>query len=227
MTLDNKITKKRVLNHLEYDFYKYILILIVSVALFIFAFYMINRTRDTEDVKLFVSGYSKKEYAFDSQALSALKKDGDRRILSVKSDFFSVTDGDFLMKFQANGVLQADILIVGETVLKQFGAGLVNLDDYILSLILPDGFEAEFYSDGGGNRRGLRVDTLKNVSSAYSFIPPVNDEEEAGGEDDYTRDTKFYLVINAKSRNIGSYSEKKSGGQQTFAVARTFLDCFG
>lgn len=224
--MDNRVTKERVANHLEYDWFKYLLILVASIALFVFVFIMINKTRDVEDIRVFASAYAKKEYAFSGKAMQALQSGGDNRIREVELNYYDVKDSSYIMQLQSNGVMSSDILIVGETVLKQFGSGLLTLNDEILARMLPDGFIPELYRDESGAARAVRVDTLKNVSEALVFSYEGEKPDDAE-EDDFTYDTKFYLAVNAKSKNIGEYGTKGvAGNYQTFTVASTFFTCF-
>lgn len=223
--MDNKVTKKRIVEHLEYDWFKYLLILAASIALFVAVFVLINRTRDVEDIRVFASAYSKKEYDFSSKAVSALKEEGDSRILDVDMTFYDVRDSSYLIQLQSNGVLNSDILILGENVIKQFGSGLLVLSDEVLQLMLPQDFAAQYYADASGNVRGIRVDTLKSVGSALVF-DYTGEKPPDAQEDDFTYDEKFYLAINSKSKNIGRFAAKGGDNYQTFSVAKTFFTCF-
>lgn len=166
--MDNKVTPKRINDHLEYDWYKYLIILIAIVVVFYFVFSQINRTRDYEDVAIFVSCYASDANRFEERVKTQMgtqsykeasaSKYGDdvlREISIETQDPLSSTYGTML---QTHGMVSSDILIVSKSVLGGYGNGFVQLTDELLEdYLLPDVADEE--AEGG--RRKMRIDELE------------------------------------------------------------------
>ena len=72
--MDNKVTKKRISRHLEYDWYKYLIIIVLSIALCGYGFYMLNRTRAYEKLDIFISCYKSNEGTLAYDFYETIKK---------------------------------------------------------------------------------------------------------------------------------------------------------
>ena len=168
--MDNKITKKRINDHLEYDWYKYLIILIAGIALFVFIFSQINRTRDYEDVAFFISCYdSPNENRFDETVLGDMnsskydsEKYGESVLREVSIEIQDPLDSNYGTMLQTHGMITSDVLIVGKSILENSGGGAyVPLTDELLEkYLLPKGLERR-KEDGTKEKYDLTVDDLE------------------------------------------------------------------
>ncbi|MDR0425946.1 MAG: hypothetical protein LBH24_02120 [Clostridiales bacterium] len=247
--MDNKITKERIGVHLEYDWLKYILLLIAGIVIFYMIFSQINRTRDFEDINVFFSNYRQTVPTQNADYLNYLKtKYGDAYIREANINYQSPTGNEYSTLYSTHG-LTSDALVLGRSYMLGNGYGYMTLTPEILALILPEGTtEADYeyftyteadvengyaHKDLIGRRYGIRVDNLKNIgtdpkTAAFVFDPAALELE--GAEN---MDSEFYLCINPAGLNIGPYNQKAKNREryadclQTFYYAEYFLQTFG
>lgn len=147
--MDNKVTKQRINNHLEYDWYLYLLILIVAIVGSYFLFSQINRTRDYEDVTVFVSCYLENDHNFSGQVLSDMDSSryhtewknryGDAVLRDVAVEAQDPLGSEYMTLLQTHGMVTSDILIVGKSVLDASPNAFVELTDELLTeYLLPE-----------------------------------------------------------------------------------------
>ncbi|MDE6399107.1 MAG: hypothetical protein K2L51_07280 [Clostridiales bacterium] len=150
--MDNKVTKKRINDHLEYDWYKYLFILVACIVLFYFVFSQINRTRDYEDVNFFISCYDASENGFSDRVKSEMRSDGYRQnyksvfgenvLRTISFETQNPLDSTYFTMLTTHGEITSDILIVGKSVLENTGAGYLELTDELLTeYLLPKGLK--------------------------------------------------------------------------------------
>lgn len=251
--MDNKITSKRINDHLEYDWYKYLIILIVGIVLFYFIFSQINRTRDYEDVNIFVTCYDSGENGFASRVqreMNASTYDSARygeavlrSITFEPQDPLSETYGTML---QTHGMVSSDILIVGKSYLEGVGAGFVELTDELLNdYLLPKGLrdandvvydieidDLEYFTYVNGNysrRMGIKVSDFGKMSGSGCVFETdwrkiPSYREKYEGQEENLPDDEFYLVINPDSASIGKFGRKaKDENAQALYLINRFL----
>ncbi len=238
--MDNKITKKRINDHLEYDWYKYLIILVAGIVLFYFLFSQINRTRDYEDITFFISCYEaddngfsdrvKRDMASDDYKQNGQKKYGENVLRSLTLETQNPLDSNYITLLQTHGQISSDVLIVGKSILENAGPSYLELTDALLrDYLLPDGVQIEdldYYAiehDGRAYRMGIRVSDFSRLpfETDWRKIQSYKDKYDEMAEENQP-DTEFYLVINRSSVNIGPFGKKSKdkNAQTLFAVNR-------
>lgn len=244
--MDNKITKKRINDHLEYDWYKYLIIIIAGIALFVFVFSQINRTRDYEDVNFFISCYDYSENDFSNSAKTDFnkkeydaKKYGGNYLREISLELQSPLDGNYGTLLQTHGMITSDVLILGKSYLESTdGLGYVQLTDELLTdYLLPKELnlnidDLEYYeSKADGKKYGIKVSGFAEMNGEgrkfgmnWREISNLNDKYKDQPEDRQP-DTEFYLVINPSSVNIGKFGKGKSkdGNAQALYLINRFI----
>ena len=237
--MDNKITKKRINDHLEYDWYKYLIIIIACIVLVVFVFSQINSTRDYEDVQFFVSCYKSSNDSFAASAKSDMnnadkyseKTYGENVLLEINMEYQDPLGSEYGTLLQTHGMISSDVLIVGKSLLEQGGAtAYVELTDELLNdYLLPKdiktpsggvGFkqdDLEYYvSEHNGKRYGIKVSDFHRMTGTGAYftmdwrdISSYN-EKYKDLEAEQQPDDEFYLIINPSSVNIGKFGKGKS-----------------
>lgn len=94
--MDNKVTKKRIALHFEYDWLKYLLVIILSAFVMYMIFMQINITRDFERLEVFFSCYYNNDSSLSNDYLDAIRAEGDDVIrdatISYQRPWASTTD---------------------------------------------------------------------------------------------------------------------------------------
>lgn len=246
--MDNKVTKKRLNDHLEYDWFKYVIILIVSIVLGYFIFSQINANRDYETVDIFVSTYATYENKYESKTMQAMQdemdaKYGEHVIRQLSINAQDPLSNEYSTLFSTQGTISSDILIVGERMLKNVGLGYVPLTDELLTkYLLPDGvnigdleyYEHENETTKQKTRLGIRVDTFAKMGGKsgvfefdYKQIESYKEKYKDVTDPELLPDTKFYMVLNPNSLSIGEYGkEGKVEHKQALYCVNTFIDFY-
>lgn len=243
--MDNKVTKKRISVHLEYDWLKYIAILIASIFVWYFVFMQINVTRDFEKIEVFFSQYSTEGPDLSTDFISELNASGDDVIREVSVNYQSPRSTQtYGTLFQANQ-MTADIMILPKKYMKNFALYFREwTDEFAEYLFTPDEgenfafdpasleyytFETEdaAYTQYNGRRCGIRIDNLPGIAIENS--PFAFDYKKLDPETKEDNDTEFYLVICSSATNLGKYSknEKFRGYTHALRYVRWFLNRYG
>lgn len=166
--MDNKVTTKRINDHLEYDWYKYLIILIAVIVVFYFIFSQINSTRDYEDVAIFVSCYASDNNGFEERVKTQMgtttyRKEsapryGDDVLRTISIETQNPLSNTYGTMLQTHGMVTSDILVVGKKVLDGYGGGFVRLTDELLEDYLLPYVEDESVE---GGKRKMRIDELE------------------------------------------------------------------
>ncbi len=242
MRMDNKITKKRINDHLEYDWYKYLILLIVSVVACYFIFSQINRTRDYEDVTLFVSCYEAKNNDFSGRIMPEMETAtyreqyqstfGENVLREVAIETQDPLGENYGTMFQTHGMVTSDILVIGKTTLANSGRFVDLTDELLTNYLLPEGMEIDDFeyfelelSSGQKVRTGIKVSNLVHMPFVYDWNKVPSYKEKYGElEEDKQPDTEFYLVLNPSGVNIGKFGKKaKPQNAQALFCANRFL----
>ncbi len=228
--MDNKVTKERLNNHLEYDWFKYVLILIVSIVLFIFVFRQINVNRSFEQIQIFASCYEYKSNTFCEDTLAALQAEDDKTVRELSFNPQNPRSSEFTTLLSTQGNITSDLLILGKSYAEGYKGAYLQWSDEIVELCVPEYYReaAQFLVDDNGRRYGLRIDGLKNIGDILNFNPgELPDPIPEGKEGEY--DTEFYVLINPDSYNIGKYHKKgkaKESNVQTFKVIKRLIEVY-
>ena len=248
--MDNKVTKKRINEHLEYDWYIYLIILVACIVLFYFVFSQINRTRDYEDVNFFISCYDSGDNGFADRVkrdMESSRYDADKYGEAVLRDIsFETQDplgSNYGTMLQTHGMITSDVLILGESVMKTSGAGFIELTDELLTeYLLPDGVQISDFSYFTGSdlgiendtrRFGIKVSDFSRLSGTGSVFETnwrnVSDYKEKykDAADEEKPDDTFYLVLNRSSVSVGKFGKKaKDKNAQALYLVRRFIEFY-
>lgn len=143
--MDNKVTKGRVSNHLEYDWVKYLIIFVVIIIGLYFVFDMINKTKDDEDITIFASCYGYKQSSFESDVLDSFSKAtydqeyksiyGDNILREFYVDKQNLTDTNYSTILSTRGTFSSDAIILGENTAFASALNYVQITPEILDLL--------------------------------------------------------------------------------------------
>lgn len=208
--MDNKITKKRITRHLEYDWYKYLLIIVLSIALCSYGFYMLNRTRDYERLDVFISCYRSNDSTIPNSFYDTIKSEGDDWMREINVSIGNYAGSSYHSEFEAGTT--GDIIIMPKAYMDGQGWDYLELTPEILDCIFtplsgetdnydftafrnnPDNFYYYEYNEEEGRKMvfadgkcyGIRVDNLVKMQAKNApFIFDYNKIENEGnnGED--------------------------------------------
>ncbi len=248
--MDNRVTKRRVAIHFEYDWIKYIAIIIASVFVCYITFSAINATREYERIEVFITSYSQNEYSANENFLTTIKAEGDDYIREVNIHCYSTLNPEYTTLFQGHGP-SCDILIIPKNMMDSSAGAYKWLTDEMLADIFTPEEGEEFNVDvsaldyyeydasvvpngkgeplANGRKYGIRVDNLKKMNTnnpPYEFNYARLDDKYNPDNEEKPLDTEFYLVINPKSIKIGEYGKKSEYHHltQTFRFIRWFLN---
>ena len=144
--MDNKVTGKRAAIHFEYDWLKYVLVILASIFLCYFLFTQINATRESEKLDIFFATYKSylSEETFESEIKNAVNKDAKNKIRDVNITFADPLDSDYGSTSTSNAYT-ADIMILSESDMKDYGHWFVELTPEILAEFVPEKMELEYF----------------------------------------------------------------------------------
>ncbi|HEY8423214.1 MAG TPA: hypothetical protein VIL23_00420 [Clostridia bacterium] len=129
--MDNKITKERLNNHLEYDWFKYLIFILAAVFLWYFVYSMLDRLKDHERIDIFITvPYSpEKAEEFRLDLLEYFKDLGDATVKDVNFNFNDPNDKSFYA-ILATSYSVHDIVIAPEEVFRFLAVSgrLISLD---------------------------------------------------------------------------------------------------
>ena len=181
----NDLKKSRIKAVFKYTWPFYIISAILTVFLMDFIFRLNNKTPAYQTLTLFVTGEVHNRDSLEKD-LMAKYKEKDLKLVSCIDS--TPNDFNYDTKLTVTGYNSADILIIPDTKLNSlnvsaFGLELdENLTNYYSS--------CTFYSQNGVNY-GVKIDREKVMN--YMGLP---------GE-------ACYMMLNAKSQNLGEYSKDK------------------
>ena len=247
--MDNKVTKKRISDHLEYDWYKYLIFIAVGIAVIVFAFNQINRNKNDEDFSIFFTAYSPRENsyvsdvfgAFDSEDYDA-KTYGPNILRDISVEFQNPTTNEYGTLFSTHGQIGSDVVIVRKSYFydsanETFSSvrGYLELNDDILRLLGIDDKTASGYEFMCVNSEGKRVDVTDPDGRIYgiridnlSKIDEIADLKGTAAEGEEPPESEFFLYIIRDGANIGGYNpkNKRPENKQTFFCVRKLLETY-
>lgn len=241
--MDNRVTKKRIAIHFEYDWLKYVLVILASIFVWYLVFMQINITREFERFDIFVACYDHNG-TLSSDFKSKLESDGDTVIRDVNVNFQSPVNEYYGQLFTSAG-FTSDILIIPKSNMEVYADWFLELDDVIDGYV-PDELKGELdyyvYSAQGrdedkvnassvGKTYGIRIDNLKkiNVENPPFVFNPRLVNPDLTDEEAEKYETEFYLVVDRNSVKIGDRGkeEKYRDLTQAYEFVRYFLTQYG
>ena len=251
--MDNKVTKKRITDHLEYDWYKYLIFVIVGIVAVVFIFQQINRNKDDEDFAIFFTAYSARENTYVSDLFGEFDSEdydaetyGPNIFREISVEFQSPESNEYGTLFSTHGQVTSDVVIVRKSYFASadesgaetyFSAmGYLELTDEILALLGVDDKTNSPYEFMCVNSDGKRVNVgdeggrifgirIDNLSK-IGGIAQLSKETAEGEE---PAESEFFLYILRDGSNIGPYGKKnkKPENKQTFFCVRYLLEKYG
>ena len=238
--MDNKVTKKRVSEHLEYDWYIYLIIVIATIVVFYFAFSQINATRNYEGIDFFVSCYpSSGDNNFGQHVLEDManpkiyteehkRKYGDNILLEVNIEERDPLGSDYGTLLPTHGYVSSDVLIVGEKIMEDGSRFLQLTDELLTDYLLPEGMgidDLEYYTvedkNGVERKYGIKLENFSKLPFEFDWEKDYKEQYE-GKDEELQPDKTFYLVISTQSVSIGKFGKhsKNKNAHALFCVNR-------
>ena len=181
-----ELKKTRIKAVMKYTWPFYILAaLLVSVLLY-FVFGLTHKIPEYKTLTLFVSGNVVDQKKFEGDLLEKYKDNDLKSVSCISAD---PKDSTYNARLTVPGYNSADVLIIPTSKLDSVNVSAFALDlsDELISSYYPN---YTFYSQDDV-KYGIKLDKDK-VKDYFTF----NDET-------------FYLLLNGKSKNIGSYSSEQ------------------
>ena len=243
--MDSKITKKRLFQHLESDWVKYVAVILVCIFGWYFVFMEININREFEVINVFFTCYDTNDTKLGAEFEDYLEEKGDTVIRDVRVAYKDPMLGGYNQLLTAEGFID-DIIILSKEDLFTYSVQFVPIEGEVLDACVPkemqDDLEYFTYTEEGrnpdriaqsylGKRLGIRIDNLpKLLGSASPFIfdlsvlnPDMTEEELAPYQHE------FYIVMNRRSLHVGEYGRKKKYRDltQSYDFINFFLTKYG
>ncbi len=253
--MDNKVTKKRITDHLEYDWYKYLIFIIVGIVAIVFTFKQINRNKNDEDFAIFFTAYSARENTYVGDMFGAFDSEdydeetyGPNIFREMTIEFQNPDANEYGTLFSTHGQITSDVVIVRKSYFEDRGEdgkgagtyrsafGYLELNDEILKLLGIDDRTNSQYEFMCVNDKGERVSPSEQGSRIFgvridnlSKIGGIAQLEVKPAEGQEAPESEFFLYILRDGANIGEYGNKKNKpeNKQTFFCVRKFLEKYG
>ncbi len=251
--MDNKVTKQRISDHLEYDWFKYLLLAAVVIFAVVFAFNQINAERDEENINIFFACYEERDNDFIHTVKTKMAKSdydeqkyGKNIIQTLSLEFVSPRNEQFSTLLSTHGAISSDVLILGKNSFYSAeqdsyvgAAGYQPFTQDILALTGLDKF-TEKIGDGSGEVEFLRIGSdfkrVETGGAVYAVridnlanVDKIADFKSLTEDEKKTYPTEFYMVLNRIGVNMGGYSKEKKAlneNKQTFFALKTFFEMY-
>ena len=250
--MDNKVTKQRVINHLEYDWYKYLIFVIVGIIIIVFTFQQINRNKEDEDFTIFFTAYSMRENSFMRDIKGEFESEsydsatyGPNIFREMTIEPQSPSSSTYSELYSTHGEVLSDVLIVHKSYFEhQDDDGnltynsvfrFLQLNDDILRLLGIEDKTTSEYEFMCVDSSGKRVDVTAQDARIYgiridnlSNIDSIAQLKMEKDDGEIITD-EYYLYLSRDKANIGEYNpkNKKPENKQTFYCVRRFLEKYG
>lgn len=131
--MDNKITKERFNNHLEYDWFKYIVFILVAVFLWIFIYSVLDKLKEHQKLDIFITVSFNQEQTekFEADFIKYLSYMGDDTIKEVNFYYHDYNKNDTTFsQILMTSYTTYDLVIADEEAMRYLVAGerLVSFD---------------------------------------------------------------------------------------------------
>ena len=250
--MDNKVTKQRVLDHLEYDWYKYLILIIVGIIVVVFTFQQINRNKEDEDFTIFFTAYSARENTFIADVSAEFESEsydsatyGPNIFREMTIEFQSPNSSSYNELYTTHGEVLSDVLIVHKSYFEYQENDVtkisfsvfkyLQLNDDILRLLgIEDKTTSEYdfmCVDKDGNRVNVTDEgaliygiRIDNLSKIDSIAQLKYEKDDGEIQSD-----EYYLYFSRDKANIGEYNpkNKKTENKQAFYCVKRFLEKYG
>lgn len=216
--------KERLDRHLEYDWFKYVLILILSVVLWWFLYDTVTKPKDFETLHIFAltSSIENEREQYEKSFFSAMDAKNDHTILDFSFETNSPT-GNRIGEVILARAMVADIFIVSEAYVKNYAHyGFLPLEDGLLTSYGLGGLN--YYESEEGIKYAL---DLSDFSKIHDIFPDFEYTITQNGEE--ITYSKIYLAFLQSSNNIGAYSKSKNSvatNDQAFVAAAEFVKLY-
>lgn len=250
--MDNKVTKQRIVNHLEYDWFKYIILIIVGIVAVVFTFQQINRNKEDEDFTIFFTAYSARENTYVADISAEFELDtydsatyGPNIFREMSIEFQSPDSSTYGELYSTHGEVLSDVLIVHKSYFEyQENDGdktyfsvfkYLQLNDDILKLLGIEDKTSSEYEFMCVDKNGKRVDVTDEGAMIYgiridnlSKIDSIAQLKKETDDGEIVGD-EYYLYFSRDKANIGQYNpkNKKPENKQAFYCVKRFLEKYG
>lgn len=192
--------------------WRYLLIIIASVALWSYVFSFITALKPEEKVTVFIGSYvteSNIPYEYlDENKPEYLKA------VEVSNNSIDPNFGAILKVF---GYGEADILILPESKISKDGVATLysEISDESLSLF-PDEFG--YFLGENGKTYGIKVYDAETKTKLISFLDYVPDLKEDAAESEKEKVEDYYLLFNKNSLHLGSLAGSDNDDKMNGAI---------
>ncbi|HHW89540.1 MAG TPA: hypothetical protein GX745_01370 [Clostridiales bacterium] len=227
--MDNEITRERLNNHLEYDWFKYILFILAAVFLWVFIYSMLDKAKDYQKLDIFVTVPISNEKAqeFETDFIEYLNALDDKTVKEVNFIYHDYYDQNTIYAILATSFTTYDLVLAQEDAFRYLAASgrLVCFDfeyDFVsdrrqIKGSVFDGFEVK-----DGNEQ-ITINPYLNSGdfpAYYIFDQTQKDKLSQKYEEieisDQILDKKFGIELNALGHDILlDYAEIIEDGQPT------------
>lgn len=135
--MDNKVTKKRIALHFEYDWLKYLLVIVLSAFVMYMIFMQINITRDFERLEVFFSCYYNNESSLSNDYLDTIRAEGDDIIREATVSYQSPV-GEYYQQLFTTAGFTSDVLIIRKSEMEVYANWFLEMDEEVLAACVPE-----------------------------------------------------------------------------------------
>mgnify|MGYP001502959368 CR=1 FL=1 len=235
--MDNKITKQRLNNHLEYDWFKYIIFILVAVFLWSFIYSLLDKIKDREKLDIFITTAfsSEKAQAFETDFIKFLQSQNDQSLKQVNFSYNDYNDQDTFFPTLATSYKIFDLVIAQEEAFRYLAATnrLVGLDydyDFSLGNIHIQGSVFDGFTITEGNSQ-TTISPYLNIDDFDSYyILDDNQKQKALDEfidlqiSDNLLNKKFGIELNSLAPNLFfNYEERDQNNNPTGNYTKYYI----
>lgn len=242
--MDNRITKNRILRHLEYDWFKYLLLIALSVFVWYMVFMEINHSRTFERVEVFFACYDDGSENLGGGFKDWLYSHGDTVTREVNVTYRSPADNAY-GEFYVASSTTADVFIIPKESLAVNPLAFLELTDDILEYVPEslrdnedlyyayneDDQAGEYFREEFVERKfGIRVDNLSKIDvDNPPFLFDLTKAEGYTEEQIEALPSEFYLVLSRSSIKTGEHGPKAKYHDltQSLKFITYFLETYG
>lgn len=235
--MDNKITKERLNNHLEYDWFKYILFILAAIFLWVFIYSVLDKAKDYQKLDIFVTVPFSDEKAqeFETDFIKYLNSLGDDTIKEVNFIYHNYYDQNTIHAILATSFATYDLVIAQEDAFRYLAASgrLVSFDfeyDFVSDQRQIKGsvFDGFVVKEGGEQIAISPYLNSGDFPAYYVFDQAQKDKLEQEYEEleapDHIFDKKFGIELNALGHDILlDYEEIIQDGQPTGEYIKYYM----
>lgn len=243
--MDNKITRERVSRHFEYDWLKYVAILVASVFLWVVVFMQINVNRSYEQLSVFVGCYHCDDSSIGDDFLGVKQSEDGNTLREVTINLYYPTDSETYNNALISYYMTCDVMIVGTADISGSVYNFIELTDDLIEMCVPESLRDSIeyytvddegsYNDEGSHKMLIRVDNLLKIKAdnphfnfSYGSVFPDDFAEMTEEQQNYYSNEKWYIGVNVNSDNAGKQGKNYVEGRvESYEFVRYFLTEYG